>query len=44
MRMVGVTYEEIKSVGKLEHDLNKVVGWFTKNYGCQLGVVVEKLV
>lgn len=43
MQVVGVTEEEIKSVGKLEHDLNKVVGWFTKHYGCQLGVVVEKL-
>lgn len=31
MEMTGVKAdEEVKSVGKLEHDLNKVVGWFSK--------------
>lgn len=39
----GVTDEQVKLVGKLEHDLNKAVGWFTRHYKCQLGVVVNKI-
>jgi len=43
IEMLGIVNDEIKAVGKMEDDLNKAVRWFSKNYGCELGVVVERL-
>lgn len=40
---LGVTEDELKSVGKVEQALNRVVKWFTNSYGCELGVVITRL-
>jgi len=43
VRSLGVAEEELKAVGKMELHLDDVVKWFSRAYGCVLGVVVEKL-
>jgi len=43
IKMLVKLQNEIKAVGRMEDDLNKVVGWFSRHYGCELGVQVNRL-
>lgn len=40
---LGITEHELKCVGKVEQALNRVVKWFSLKYGCELGVVVVRM-
>lgn len=43
MEVLSVTTDDLKAIGKMEHALNQVVRWFSKSYGAELGIEVERL-